>query len=620
MTGPSLRVLVVAADAKDARFAAQVLSDFGDEAEIAGDVHDALQRLTRARFDLALISLSLPRGDGLALVHHVRALYPSIDVVVLSTTSEIEDAAHAMALGVLQSVMLPLTGDALLVAAGRSRERQVLIAERTRLTVDEARSRRRTATYSRCAALVSETDTSAMAERLLDACAGEVALRGGAVYLPQGPGLREHARVASLGPADVFPSVLGDADIMTFDPTQIVQERQVGDVSGYRVSLFGDTELAGWIDLLPEDTPIADRAKEGLELVGHFGAAAFTAKRRIDAIARFGIKDPDTSAYTFAYFGDVAGREIDRAARHGRRFALLTVNVEGLGASSATMDSRHELRRAMTDAILESVRDSDVLARVEDDEYYLLLPESGLLGGLAARRRIHRRFREVSALRYSKVDPTVGISVYPVDGSDLGTLLRVSRRRSDRSRDGVWRRLNLGEMRFWEALGTLLGSEDDVGLRADGSIALHPDLAGTRDQHSLARHFALPRSLLPRLGATLTQDAVRHRVAGTVYAAGDPVLEDAVSHAAAGAEVTPVRVWVLGEGKGVTSPFRLPIHDGRLQSQVMMMSLTEMGGYVLVGRQLSEDTLFAYHASDLDVVDGLVTSLQSEYYLQRETG
>ena len=36
--------------------------------------------------------------------------------------------------------------------------------------------------------------------------------------------------------------------------------------------------------------------------------------RKVDAIARAGIKDPDTSAYTFAYFGEVAGREIDRAA------------------------------------------------------------------------------------------------------------------------------------------------------------------------------------------------------------------------------------------------------------------------------------------------------------------
>ena len=34
------------------------------------------------------------------------------------------------------------------------------------------------------------------------------------------------------------------------------------------------------------------------------------------------MKDPASSAYSFAYYVDVAGREIDRARRHGRRFSI----------------------------------------------------------------------------------------------------------------------------------------------------------------------------------------------------------------------------------------------------------------------------------------------------------
>ena len=95
----------------------------------------------------------------------------------------IEETAHAIALGVLQSVLLPLSGDSVLVAADRARERRILVAERARLAAQEASSRKRTATYARCAAFVAETDVHTVAELLLDACAGELPLAGGAAYV-----------------------------------------------------------------------------------------------------------------------------------------------------------------------------------------------------------------------------------------------------------------------------------------------------------------------------------------------------------------------------------------------------------------------------------------------------
>src|SRR5699024_3342845 len=106
------------------------------------------------------------------------------DVVVMSAPQEMEETAHAIALGVLQNILLPLTGDAILVAADRARERRLLVSDRARLAAEEANSRRRMATYARCAAFVAETTAMAVASRVLDACAGEIALRAGAIYVP----------------------------------------------------------------------------------------------------------------------------------------------------------------------------------------------------------------------------------------------------------------------------------------------------------------------------------------------------------------------------------------------------------------------------------------------------
>lgn len=621
---PRLRVLIVTLDRDDARFICSVLGDHGDEPHIAEGTTDALVRLTREAFDLVLVSLAMAHGDGLALVHHLRALYPDVDVVCIANPAEIEQSAHAMALGVLTTVMRPLTGDAVLVAADRARERRLLIRDRARLAVEGETSRRRSATYARCAAFVSETDQEAIATRLLDACAGEVSSIAAAIYTPDGSLAPRFLRIASSGQVERLPQQLDAREVSAMSPTDLVSEQG----PHVRVLLLGESAVLGVIELLREsELALAPDELEALHVVAALGTAAFSAAKKVDLVARGGIKDPETSAYTFAYFGDAAGREIDRATRHGRRFGLLTVAIDGLDRARASLAPREalELRRMATDAILDAVRDSDVLARVDDDEFYLLLPETGLLGALTCRRRIEERLaglREVSRERAPEpLVPVIGVAVYPQDGSDLGRLLRASRRRSERSRRGVFRKLGLAGMPFWEQLDVLLGSEDESALARDGSVSLHLDLRRAHDDEALVRHAAMTDALVPVIVGELVGDAVRQGAAGTIYVAGDAALGHAVAVALEGAERSPIRTWVLGpasEADDVASPYRLPLDDPRLAHATLVLALTELGGYALVARPLAPATLLAFHASDLDLVEGLLWSLQATYHLQPE--
>jgi two-component system, cell cycle response regulator len=605
MNALPLRFLVIAADAHDTRFATRVLEDHGDEVRVAGDVTEALSVLTQEHHDVALVSLTLPRGDGLALVHHLRALHPQTDVIVVGGEQDMQASAHAMALGVLAHVMRPLTGDALLVAADRARERRLLLKERARLAADEAVSRRRSATYARCAAFVSETDPTAVARGVLEAVLGEVPAKSGALYRREPSSTGDMACVASVGDEGVLPSALPAGELADLDPSQVVQVR--GD--RVRLTMIGDADVEAVVDLhLAQGAEVTDAASEALEVVASLATAAFAAARKVEAVARVGIKDPETSAYTFAYFGDVAVREIDRAARYDRRFALFTIDMGGLNPGV-------QLRREIADAILEAVRDSDVLARVEDEELYLLLPETGLLGALACRRRILRRLDAVPGLEGNQ--PSVGVAVYPTDGADLGRLLRVSRHRAERSRKGVWERLGLGGKPLWEAVDVLLGGEDDAGVARDGSVALHPDLVRAHDAQSLARHAALPTSAVARLGGLTVADAVRHRVAGTLYVAGDAALEAEVARAMEAPD-RRLRAWILGRAEGPGARMRLPVDDPRLGERVLLLLMSEVGGYMLLARPLEGDTHLVYHASDLDLIDGMVNALQQAYHLQPE--
>jgi len=85
--------------------------------------------------------------------------------------------------------------------------------------------------------------------------------------------------------------------------------------------------------------------------------------RRMEVLELSGIKDPKTSAYTFAYFADLAGREIEMSRRHDRRFSVATLSIDNFEMLAAQLEP-HELS-VMTSRIVEvaldTIRDSDVL-------------------------------------------------------------------------------------------------------------------------------------------------------------------------------------------------------------------------------------------------------------------
>ena len=149
------------------------------------------------------------------------------------------------------------------------------------------------------------------------------------------------------------------------------------------------------------------------------------------------IQDLGSSAYSFAYFVDLAGREIDLARRHGRRFALATVEV----VLPPRIDSR-----ATVELVLAAVRDTDVVARADEHELLLLLPETGTKGARTLRRRILERTERHARSTASRADSgagpadpaaaglplRVGLASFPFDGEDLSRLLRIARRRAER--------------------------------------------------------------------------------------------------------------------------------------------------------------------------------------------
>jgi diguanylate cyclase (GGDEF)-like protein len=613
MSAPRLSVLVVAGDPRDAAFVRRVLEDSGDRVVSAADVPEALGKLAQGAVDVALVSLSMPRGDGLALVHHLRALYPGLDVVAMSRPDEMEEASSAMALGVLTTIVTPLTGDEIRVAVDRSRERRALIVERARLSASLSTSARRGEVCARAASFVTEVDPIAVAKKVLEVCGGEVDSRARAFYVAeQSQGML--VRLSAEGDSALLPDRMTD-DSFAAAPVAPVELR---DDELHIALIHQGTAVGRVVMKLHSARPLDDGVDELLSLIACMASAAFVASRRTDAIVRGGIRDIETSAYTFAYFGDLASREIERAQRHHRSFALLTLHFGGMSSLTEQLGS-HELsalRKTTTLAVLSAVRESDVVARVDDDEQYLLLPETGRLGALSCRRRVLERLRRVpleqtalapaakARLEAVFADISVGVSVFPVDGRDLGELLKLSRKRSERTRHGDWQKLALSGRTFWESVEQLLPSADS-NTPASGVGAT----------------TTLTPEAITRIALSLIRDAQRERILGTLYLSGDADMSAQIARQVLASQDQSLRTWLLGPAHSVRDPaaeIRLPLTDSRLKTTAMILWMTERGGYCLLGKKEPNGTLSVYHSSDLDLVEGLVNALQSTYHLQPE--
>jgi two-component system, response regulator len=116
-----LRVLLVDDDEDHVFLVRRALADLADAAvtvEVAGDGEQALERLSRARFEpggppqLVLLDLKMPRMDGLELLGRIRAdeAARELPVVVLTSSERQEDREEALRLGATWFVCKPTDG------------------------------------------------------------------------------------------------------------------------------------------------------------------------------------------------------------------------------------------------------------------------------------------------------------------------------------------------------------------------------------------------------------------------------------------------------------------------------------------------------------------------------
>lgn len=563
----TLYVLGIGLDPATSALVSRVLATSGDRIKVAVSLKDALTQLERAKPDVVLVDVGMEQGGGLAVLHHVHVTAPEVAVVTLARREQLELALQASGLGSSALTLLPLSGDELHTALNAVRERVHEQRSRSR-RAEEAEQRTLTsALMSSPAAMEASRNRSEAAQAWLETIMQTGSVDAVVLYVPVAEGERQLVRVASVGGAPPLPTFSEQFDVENL-------ARELG--LEVLVLQFAD-RFEGLLLVAPrEGAPGAAYFKSGdTHALAVLGAASLATLSALEQSRSAALKDPRSSAYTFAYFVDVAGREIEKATRHRRRFALVTLALEGIEAEQEVVDA--------VEQILAVVRDTDVVARVDEAELYLLLPETGGIGAHTCRRRVMRQLEAAGTLGPNARAALVGVASFPHDGADLSQLLRVAKHRAEASRHSSVRTLNLEGASLPMLTDLLLSAVSIGGAEAPESVSL----------------IELPTMDAIGLAVSVVEQAARGGASRIVCGLGEGVSLGAAARATVGRDSEDIRVDAIDMKQ-------LP-GCGQLE---LLCLLAEHGSYTLLGK-VDRGIVRAIHSADPLLVDQVVRCLHT---------
>jgi diguanylate cyclase (GGDEF)-like protein/PAS domain S-box-containing protein len=403
-------LLVVEDNPGDARLLREMFNEQGSqktELVNVASMSEAEKRITRRQFDIILLDLGLPDAQGLEVVRRAHAAAPRVPLVVLTGLDDESVAAQALQRGaqdyLIKGQIEPRSlFRALRYAVERKTMEEVLFAEKERAQV----------TLNCIGDAVICTDISGnitflnmVAEKMTGWPCGEAAGRPLAEVFRI---LDATTRKANPNPMEI---ALGENRTVHLQTNCILVRRD-------------DFEIP------VEDSvaPIHDRAGQATGAVIVF--------RDVSAAQAMALQMTHSAEHDFltglpnrTLVNDRVNQAIAYGERHGKKVAVLFLDLDGFKHINDSLGhpTGDRLLQSVAKRLVDCVRGSDTVSRQGGDEFVVLLSEVGQPADAAiTARRMLAAVAEAHSLDQHDlyVTASIGVSVYPDDGTDAETLIK----------------------------------------------------------------------------------------------------------------------------------------------------------------------------------------------------
>jgi len=404
----------------------EMLAQVGLDAIEARDGIEAVALAGTRKPDLVLMDVDMPRMDGFAACGAIRKAErdgAGVPIVMVTGSDDIEAVTHAYEVGATDFVSKPINWPIL--------GHRVLYV----LRASDAIARLRIADAQNRAVLEAIPDTF-------------FRLDAGGFYLDYEPGQDRHRRArstvarAGAGASQFIGKHIADLlppDVATRMLEQMKAVLATQQVRSVEYELLDCGEVQHY-----EARLVATGVSQVLGLVRDISER----KRAEEQIRRLAYCDSLTGIPNRQAFLETLERELQRAKKGNKKFAVLFMDLDAFKRINDTLghNAGDQLLKMVSERLRETTRPSDLvsrgdgpgdaafdanrtsnLARLGGDEFTILIPDlERVEHALNVATRVKEAMRRSFVIEGNEIFVTasIGISLFPEDGDDCGSLLK----------------------------------------------------------------------------------------------------------------------------------------------------------------------------------------------------
>ncbi len=146
-----------------------------------------------------------------------------------------------------------------------------------------------------------------------------------------------------------------------------------------------------------------------------------------NSLASSAIHDALTGAFNKGYFTEYLEHEVARAVRKQMPFSLVMLDIDHFKLVNDTYGHRRGdyALKTLTEVVLKSKRNADVLARIGGEEFIILLPDTGLSDAERLAERVRKSVEDFSFEEIGTMTVSLGVTEFTQEDDQDSILKRV---------------------------------------------------------------------------------------------------------------------------------------------------------------------------------------------------